>query len=95
MGELTEKEILAMMAAAEEEQLNNPPSEPVRPMESWKMEDPIGLIEVDGKEIINIESVTEEQEGERRQIEHQKPERQESKDQPEADNNELKTQSNE
>lgn len=56
MSELTEKEkqILAMMEAAEEEQLKNTPSEPVRPMASWKMEDPIGLIEVDGEEIINI-----------------------------------------
>jgi hypothetical protein len=56
MSELTEqeKQLLAMMEAAEEEQLKNPPSEPVRPMASWKMEDPIGLIEVDGKETINI-----------------------------------------
>lgn len=56
MNELTEqeKQILAMMEAAEEEQRQNPPSEPVRSMASWKMEDPIGLIEVDGEEIINI-----------------------------------------
>ena len=56
MSELTdqEKQLLAMMEAVEEDQLNNPPSEPVRPMASWKMEDPIGLIEVDGEETINI-----------------------------------------
>lgn len=56
MSELTEQEkrILAMMEAAEEEQRKNPPSETVRPMASWKMEDPIGLIEIDGEETINI-----------------------------------------
>ncbi|AFY38213.1 hypothetical protein Lepto7376_1894 [[Leptolyngbya] sp. PCC 7376] len=67
MSELTEQEkrILAMMKAAEEEQLENPPSEPVRAMASWKMEDPIGLIEVGGEETINISSeITGENTGE-------------------------------
>ena len=52
MNELTEeeKQILAMMQAVEEEQLKNPPSEPVQPMAAWKTEDPIGLVNEEEEE---------------------------------------------